>query len=558
MHLRLQEYLCAESLSAAKPDWIDEILPELEDEQGLEWWREVILLLAGLPDPAPFATLVPELLKQPAKHRALLRDCLVETPDLDLSPFLAALTPDQDDGHDAGTQALVLELLVGRNDPELLELTTTLSTSPDPRVAELAQGLLERHAPTPVTAREGFDLLLVHAPADRDLARDLAGDLRARGLKPWLAREQLSEGTAWQETGVLQGLLKQVHQVLVLAAAARPWEDPETRDALDLFSTRGLSLWAIGNKAGAPKDLLPPSNWLPGRGKKALDALAAQITGKERTTVSARIVGLSILQDDASPPSTTTVTTPQPGETYTEPHTGARLLWIPVGGFAMGSKEISTNEQPVHRIRLSPFRLAETPVSNRQYALFLETGDHREPQYWRDRRFSDPEQPVVGVSWEDATAYCDWLTRLSGLPVTLPSEAQWEYAARGDDRRRYPWGGQRPDQELACFKQNREKGRPDPVGSHPKGRGPFGALDQAGNVREWCLDTWDDKAYDNRKTAEPLDPVVTSGDTARRVLRGGSWHSPARSLQAAYRDRLLAWYRLGVVGFRVAIAPASL
>jgi formylglycine-generating enzyme required for sulfatase activity len=381
----------------------------------------------------------------------------------------------------------------------------------------------------------------------------LARDLRARGLEPWLAEEQLPDGGTWQEARGLQELLKQVHQVLVLAAAAKPWEDPETRDALALFSARGLSLWAIGDDAGAPEDLLPPPTWLPGHGKQALDALAARLTGKERTTVSVRIMGRTILQDEASASST-----PQPGKTYTEPHTDTRLLWIPGDTFIMGSKKITEAERPVHRVRLSPFRLAETPVTNRQYALFLEASNHQEPDYWRDRRFSDPEQPVVGVSWEDATAYCAWLATLSGLPVTLPSEAQWEYAARGTDGRRYPWGKQRPSKELACFDQNGQEGRPDPVGSHPKGRGPFGTLDQAGNVWEWCLDTRDKKAYDKRKATESLDPIVTSGNAEWRVLRGGGWLDPARSLQAAYRGRSPARNRRGVVGFRVAVAPASL
>ena len=226
--------------------------------------------------------------------------------------------------------------------------------------------------------------------------------------------------------------------------------------------------------------------------------------------------------------------------------------------YILAYEELAYNARPTHQVRLSAFRLAETPVTNHQYALFLEAGDHREPRYWRDRRYSDPEQPVVGVSWHDATAYCAWLAKLSGLPITLPSEAQWKYAARGDEGRTYPWGEQQPNHQLACFDQDPDKGRPDPVGSHPKGRGPFGTLDQAGNIWEWCLDTWNDNAYATRQAASPQDPIVINRAVENRVLRGGGWYYTAGGLRAAYRRWHPSNERNDVVGFRVAVAPASL
>ena len=99
-------------------------------------------------------------------------------------------------------------------------------------------------------------------------------------------------------------------------------------------------------------------------------------------------------------------------------------------------------------------------MTNRQYALFLEATGHDEPSYWRDRRFSAPEQPVVTVSWEDAMAYCRWLREGSGLPVTLPSEAQWEYAARGSEGRDYTWGKGPADERRACFELGLRWGKP--------------------------------------------------------------------------------------------------
>jgi formylglycine-generating enzyme required for sulfatase activity len=478
-----------------------------------------------------------------AEQKDLLRACLVENPALDLSPFLAVL-----DGEPSpGTQALVLELMTGRTDPELLERARTLAESADELVAQRAQRLLQRQAPA--AAEEGWDLLLLHAPEDQDAAARLAVELRGAGLRPWLAVERLTAGRAWQDTRVLQELLELALPVLVLAQAGRPWEDLETLDALQLFAERDIPLLGAGRAAGAPTDLLPPTAWLPDD-RRLPQVLAARLERQIET------------QLEASRPEprieANLVAGPQSGEPYTEPHTGIRLLWIPGGTFDMGSDQIGKKEKPIHRVRISPFRLAETPVTNRQYGLFLEANEHQEPALWRDRRFSDPEQPVVGVSWDDAQAFCAWLAEKRGLALTLPSEAQWEFAARGQDGRIYPWGNEPPNQERACYDQDWEKGKPDPVGSHPAGRGPFGTLDQAGSVCEWCLDAWDDQAYRKRAAEEPLDPVVTSGDRERSVLRGGGWLSPADLLPAACRNRFPARLRFGYVGFRVAVAPAGL
>jgi serine/threonine-protein kinase len=150
------------------------------------------------------------------------------------------------------------------------------------------------------------------------------------------------------------------------------------------------------------------------------------------------------------------------------------------------------------------------------------------------------------VSWEEAQAYCQW----AGL--VLPSEAQWEAAARGPDGRRYPWGNEEPTAEHANF-GNRE-GATTPVGAYPRGAGPFGTLDQAGNVWEWCVDIWDDKAY-RRKERAKEDPVSARGDGAVRCLRGGAWFVYARYLAAAYRYGYRASVRFQYFGFRCASAP---
>jgi formylglycine-generating enzyme required for sulfatase activity len=209
-------------------------------------------------------------------------------------------------------------------------------------------------------------------------------------------------------------------------------------------------------------------------------------------------------------------------------------------------------------VQVSPFWLAETPVTNQQYGLYLKAANATEPKYWRDREYNQPQQPVVGVNWHDAMAYCQWLSEVSGKHIVLPTEAQWEFAARGPDNRLYPWGDDEPNPSLAQY----ETGTLAPVGSKPEGRGPFGTLDQAGNVWEWCLDVWDTEAYkergeltvDPRIGPERFDPPPAGG----RVGRGGTInYLRALYLRSAFRFRFPAEYRYLDLGFRVAASPAS-
>ncbi|MGB1017311.1 MAG: formylglycine-generating enzyme family protein, partial [Nannocystaceae bacterium] len=173
-----------------------------------------------------------------------------------------------------------------------------------------------------------------------------------------------------------------------------------------------------------------------------------------------------------------------------------RFVYVPKGTFEMGSERFA-DTQPIHEVTLSGFWLGETPVTNVEYEQYLKANPKTEkPKFWGDPKFSDPRQPVVGVSWEDATSFCQWLQQVAGVDATLPSEAQWEYAARGPDNRPYPWGKQPPTPKLACYKAIGVEA-PPVVGSYLAGRGPFNALDQSGTVWEWCRDVWDEDAYKN-------------------------------------------------------------
>jgi formylglycine-generating enzyme required for sulfatase activity len=243
-------------------------------------------------------------------------------------------------------------------------------------------------------------------------------------------------------------------------------------------------------------------------------------------------------------------------ESFIEPNTGIRFLLVPGGRFTMGSQGLHSACEPPHVVRVSPFWLAETPVTRRQYEQFLTGTEHLEPKFWRDPRFAHPDQPVVSVSWADAQSYCRWASDVSGSTVVLPTEAQWEFAARSEKGYPYPWGDAEPDSVRAHFGRGL-KDQPIPVGCLLSGRGPYGHLDQAGNVWEWCLDRWDASAYARRESLA-LDPVnVTTGDPIRRMVRGGGYTSAATELHAAYRISGNVGSRAQSIGFRVAVLPRS-
>ena len=218
-------------------------------------------------------------------------------------------------------------------------------------------------------------------------------------------------------------------------------------------------------------------------------------------------------------------------------------ILIPTGEFTMGStdEEIRalntehntgwfSNEAPQHTVYLDAYYIGKYPVTNVQYGEFMEETGHREPDYWDDDEFNAPDQPVVGVSWDDAVAFCRWLSERTGKKYRLPTEAEWEKAARGTDRRTYPWGEEELEARFCNF--NFEVGHTTPVGRYPDGVSPYGCLDMAGNVWEWVNSKHKPYPYDATDGREVTDD---SGD--RRVLRGGSWNRPSGSLRTTHRSR---------------------
>lgn len=215
---------------------------------------------------------------------------------------------------------------------------------------------------------------------------------------------------------------------------------------------------------------------------------------------------------------------------------------VPEGWFAMGSDDGPAEEAPVHRVWVAAFDLAAYPVTCRAYAQFLEASGHETPRDWS--HFSTiPERPVVGVSWHDCQAYCRWRAS-HGTPVRLPTEAEWERAARGGiDGQRYPWGDAIPTWIPQDGRGPLDAPWPVTLGE-PNAFGLFGI---AGNVHEWCADWYASDYYRDSASRQPTGPAAG----VRRASRGGSWRHAVTISRCAARSRLDPSFRYTDYGFRV-------
>jgi formylglycine-generating enzyme required for sulfatase activity/energy-coupling factor transporter ATP-binding protein EcfA2 len=214
---------------------------------------------------------------------------------------------------------------------------------------------------------------------------------------------------------------------------------------------------------------------------------------------------------------------------WTQPYGEPEWIRIPAGEFSMGSERYGQGKTR-HQVHLDEYWIARVPVTNAQYFLFVQATGHRAPAHWADDRPPKPleSHPVVRVDWHDAVAYCRWLSQVTGKPITLPSEAEWEKAARGNkDGRQYPWGD--TFDRFRCNTSELGLGTTTPVGIFPNGASPYGVLDMSGNVWEWTRSLF--KAYPYRPDDGREDMQAGDG----RVLRGGSWASDQGFAPAAYR-----------------------
>jgi formylglycine-generating enzyme required for sulfatase activity len=254
------------------------------------------------------------------------------------------------------------------------------------------------------------------------------------------------------------------------------------------------------------------------------------------------------------PPTAEPTPLPATVETEVAPGVTMEFVEVPAGRFLMGSsdedKPTDVDEHPQHELTLPTYYIGKTEVTNAQFRPFVEGDGYTNPAYWsddgwawreennitqpslwNDTEWNGNSQPVVGISWYEAVAYANWVSAQTGQEFRLPTEAEWEKAARGTDGQIYPWGNQAPDETRANF--GKAVGHTTPVGSYPAGASPYGALDMAGNAWEWTATRWR-KEYPYEVENEWTEGYLAGTDG--RIARGGSWFNDQMYVRGANRN----------------------
>jgi len=241
------------------------------------------------------------------------------------------------------------------------------------------------------------------------------------------------------------------------------------------------------------------------------------------------------------------------------------LVRVPAGEFVMGGvlakdRDAREDELPARRVDLPEFHIGKYPVTNLQYQAFVQATGRQVPDHWEGLGgipTGKEHHPVVRVAWGEARAFCAWLSRETGQPFRLPTEAEWEKAARGTDGRIYPWGDEPPVEDRCNFGQNVDDGDTTVVDRYsPYGDSPYGCADMAGNVWEWCQSIHMPYPYQADDGREEVEAGWEGLEGAPgRVVRGGAWYSGPADVRCACRYGNYPGARYGDVGFRVCVAP---
>lgn len=371
--------------------------------------------------------------------------------------------------------------------------------------------------PPPKTKpRNPNQIFISYATADAaDLANKLATDLRATGHPIWIAPTSIAPGEKWGEA-IQRGLQESGIFVLLLTPAAVTsfWVKKEMHVAMRLEGRGQMRILLLDVQACAVDLFWEDYQFIPFRDAYGNGWSRLQQALAGGTPVEPKQLALRKVTSPSAPPKPKL----EPNQ-FTHKKTEMEFVRVPAGEFLFGdNKEKRT---------LPEFWISKTPVTNVVYERFV-----------TDWEYSSAEEkhPVGDVNWHEAVAFCEW----AGL--ALPTEAQWEKAARGTDGRKYPWGNSDPTDKLCNFDKNVDD--TTPVGNYsPQGDSPYGCVDMSGNVLEWCLNKY--------LTPEDTD-IDKSGDF--RVMRGGSYWSDTGASRAASRYANYPVVGGNRFGFRVVVA----
>jgi formylglycine-generating enzyme required for sulfatase activity len=401
-----------------------------------------------------------------------------------------------------------------------------------------------------VTPAAPHYVFLAYSRKDEAIMRQLRADLLAAGIVAWIDQEDLEPGTpVWQRA--IEAAIRSAKCVVVILspdAKESEWVNIEMTFARRI-QRRIYPVLARGNEDSAVPFLLEAthridisSSYTEGVQNRLIPALRKHLGMTE--AVQQAKSGDAVTPPAKANPAKPTQPIAAPKPAIVKLPIDIEWVTIPAGEFLMGSdktkdKQARDDETPQHRLHLPEYRIAKYTITNAQYQVFVNATGYQAPKHWASGVIPKGKEnhPVTNVSWEDAQAFCKW------AGVRLPSEAEWEKAARGADGRIWPWGNKPPTQGQCNFGMN--VGDTTPVGKYPKGVSCYGSRDMVGNVWEWTGSLHKPYPYqsdDGRENPEA---------DGRRAARGGAWGSHVDSVRCAYRNWVYPWIRLHEVGFRV-------